>query len=93
MRRRFGSAPEVHLKSAREAVKAARWWLREARRQTKSGDCKQALDSLVTANRMSAVATSERRGSGRSKAFFQASTLRAAMNRFARACVVRGRVP
>jgi hypothetical protein len=87
-RKSFGSPVKVHRGAARESTKAARWWFKELRRQVKSGNCYAALDALVTANRMSASATVERRGAGK-RAMFQATTLRSAMERFARVCMVR----
>ena len=87
-RRSFGSSAKVHRGAAKEATKSARWWFKELRRQVKSGNCYAALDALVTANRMSASATVERRGAGK-RAMFQATTLRSAVERFHRACVVK----
>lgn len=85
-RKRYGSPPEFHRKHARESAHNARWYLKEARRQTSARNCDAALDALVTANRMSAVMTMERRAAGQ-RAMFQASTLRHAMRRFAKVCV------
>jgi len=86
-RRRYGSPKGVHLKNAKEAVKAARFWMRESRKKIGQGECYEALRDLVSANRMSSQATSERRGAGHGKAMFQAGTLNSLMERFAKKCV------
>ena len=86
-RRRFSSEPAVHRETARTSALGARWWLKEMRRQVRMGNCHGALDSLTTANRMSAVATTERRGAGMRGAMYQATTLRNAMKRFAAKCM------
>lgn len=88
-RRAYGSPPEVHRATARTAAKSARFWLRETRRWMQKGDCTRALDALVTAQGMSSVATTERRGAGRGKAMFQSGTLNKARTKFARLCVRR----
>ena len=90
MARRYSSPPEVHARSAKGAAKSARWWLKEVRTNLRNGNCKGALEALTTANRMSAIATTERRGAGTTRAQYQTDTLRSALVNFARTCVRKG---
>ena len=90
-RRGYGSPPETHLKNAREMVRSARWWLKEARYQARTGNCTGALDSLMTAVGQSSMATSERRGAGSPrvrKALFKVATFDHARRAFEKRCVV-----
>lgn len=86
--RHLGSAPATHRKSARIAVKAARFWLKQGRRFLEQRRCRAALNALTEANRMAAVTTADRRGAGK-YARLPMRQLESAEDRFARVCLLK----